>query len=195
MARRLTMANLEDKSFTTCKRINWKRLCEEWDKIHPHDHNDPAGLKLKYYRAIAEDAIQKEYFARKDREYAGWWADLSSDLIKKLSSDNLKDAHDIMHVGRQLPEGFGTRPLPRSFESVRKYLLKHRNQLQALQLNLAIDTWWARMTNEDQETALKLLNKAKDGTITEADKVALTKFVYRQKEATDEGKHTQKISE
>ena len=60
MDRRLTIANWKRKSFALRKRINWKRVCAEWNKAHPHDPMSPATLKVRYYRAIAEEDIQRE---------------------------------------------------------------------------------------------------------------------------------------
>ncbi|GAH81764.1 unnamed protein product, partial [marine sediment metagenome] len=64
MRRYLTIANWNRKSIYSRKRINWKQMCLEWNEAHPNDHMSPEVLKVRYYRAIAEEAIQREYIER-----------------------------------------------------------------------------------------------------------------------------------
>ena len=47
------------------KRIDWKQMCVEWNEKHPHDCMSPEVLKVRYYRAIAEEDIKREYLNRR----------------------------------------------------------------------------------------------------------------------------------
>lgn len=67
----LTIANRKGRSFALRKRINWKRVCAEWNEAHSHDPPmRPDELRMRYYNYIAHENIQREYFARKDAEAA-----------------------------------------------------------------------------------------------------------------------------
>tara|TARA_Y100000310_G_scaffold317685_1_gene370817 strand:+ start:567 stop:1262 length:696 start_codon:yes stop_codon:yes gene_type:complete len=79
MDRRLAIANWKRKSFALRKRISWKQVCAEWNKAHPHDPMTPAVLKVGYYRAIAEEGIQRAYFASKNYEYDTLWSGILRD--------------------------------------------------------------------------------------------------------------------
>lgn len=66
-------ANLQKKgslTLTLSKSIDWEQVCKKWNKEHPYDHMDPPMLKAKYYRAIAEEDIQREFINRKYHERA-----------------------------------------------------------------------------------------------------------------------------
>ena len=58
------IANRGRESINWRKRINWKQMCVEWNEAHPNDHMSLEVLKVRYYRAIAEAAIQQEYIER-----------------------------------------------------------------------------------------------------------------------------------
>lgn len=49
----------------TSKRIDWKRTCLEWNDAHPSDPMSPEVLKVRYYRAIAQVYVQREYLNRR----------------------------------------------------------------------------------------------------------------------------------
>jgi hypothetical protein len=71
MKRHLTIANQGHKSVVANygqrlrKRIDWKQMCVEWNEAHPNDHMSPEVLKVRYYRAIAEEDIKREYLNRR----------------------------------------------------------------------------------------------------------------------------------
>ncbi len=52
-------------------RINWKRVRAEWNEANPHDPMSPGVLKVRYYRAIAAEDIQREYYRRRYQNMAG----------------------------------------------------------------------------------------------------------------------------
>lgn len=56
-----TIANQGRESIDWRKRIDWKQMFVEWNEAHPNDHISPEVLKVRYYRAIAEEDIQREY--------------------------------------------------------------------------------------------------------------------------------------
>ena len=47
------------------KRIDWKQMCVEWNEKHPNDCMSPEVLKVRYYRAIAKEDIEREYLTRR----------------------------------------------------------------------------------------------------------------------------------
>lgn len=47
--------------FISRQHIDWKQLCDEWNKAHPFDRMSSEVLKVRYYRAIAKEDIQKAY--------------------------------------------------------------------------------------------------------------------------------------
>jgi len=47
------------------KRIGWKQMCLEWNEKHPNDCMSPEVLKVRYYRAIAEEDVKREYLTRR----------------------------------------------------------------------------------------------------------------------------------
>jgi len=66
----LTFHNLINRSFTPHKRIRWKRLTGLWNKKHPYDTMTPDRLRTEYYRIIRDNALQHEFFGRRDKEFA-----------------------------------------------------------------------------------------------------------------------------
>lgn len=156
MERRLTIANWKRKSFALRKRINWKQICAEWNEAHPYDQMKPQLLKVRYYRAIAEGNIQREYFARKDYEEHSWWTGLFSELLKDISEGHAEGVISTMH---QLPEGFGNQSF-RKFESLKRFISQHRTELKAHALDLALDMFideLLNMTGAEKEAKLKSL--------------------------------------
>ena len=47
------------------ERFDWKQVCAKWNEAHPYDRMSPELLKVRYYRAIAEEDIQQEYLRRR----------------------------------------------------------------------------------------------------------------------------------
>lgn len=47
------------------KHFDWKWEAARWNEAHPHDHLTPDSLKVKFYRAVAEEDIQREYLERR----------------------------------------------------------------------------------------------------------------------------------
>lgn len=55
----------EREAFALLKRFDWKQVCAKWNEAHPYDLMSSEVLKNRYYRAIAEEDIQKEYIKRR----------------------------------------------------------------------------------------------------------------------------------
>ncbi|MBT9143008.1 MAG: hypothetical protein DDT29_01407 [Dehalococcoidia bacterium] len=55
----------EENSFILRKRLNWKQVWVEWKERNPHDSVSLKVLKVRYYRAIADEDIQREYYRRR----------------------------------------------------------------------------------------------------------------------------------
>ncbi len=58
------VANRGRESINWRKRIDWKQISIEWNEAHPNDNMSLEVLKLNYYRAIAEEDIQRQYIER-----------------------------------------------------------------------------------------------------------------------------------
>jgi len=72
------------------KRINWKATSEAWNEAHPNDPVTPKVLKSTFYRAIQEDALQRE-FQRKTGVFTSealWLAKLSQVLDDPTATEN-----------------------------------------------------------------------------------------------------------
>ena len=159
MDRRLTIANWNRRSFALRKRINWRELCEEWNKSHPNDPMSPEVLKVRYYRAIAEEDVKREYFARKDYEESIWWEGLVSELVREVEEGKT----DISSLLQRLPEGFGDRRF-RKFESMKRFMSEHRNEIKALALDLVLtpDNFlkgFKMVSHSKQEALIKLVKE------------------------------------
>ena len=61
MERYLTKASWGHRSVYSRRRIDWRQMATEWNEAHPSDHMSKEVLKVRYYRAIAEEDIQREY--------------------------------------------------------------------------------------------------------------------------------------
>ncbi len=55
----------EENSFILRKRLNWEQIWAEWKATSPHDSVSLKVLKVRYYRAIADEDIQREYYRRR----------------------------------------------------------------------------------------------------------------------------------
>ena len=64
ISRQLSLRRLRHASSTPRRRINWKWICEEWNKDHPYDIMTPAVIKATYYRAMSDIDVQKELFLK-----------------------------------------------------------------------------------------------------------------------------------
>lgn len=151
MRRRLTIDNWERRSFALRRRINWKQMCGEWNEVHPNDHMSPAGFKVRYYRAIAEEDIQREYFDKKDYEYQNWWQELFSELLKDIEEGRIPE---------RPPEGLGNQSFEsfESFESLMRFLLQHGDDFKGLVMKMSLDSFFDKLTNmtdSDKEALIK----------------------------------------
>lgn len=52
---------LATQRFFPRKRIDWERVCSEWNMAHPNDLFTKEVIKVRYYRAIAEKDIKQIY--------------------------------------------------------------------------------------------------------------------------------------
>ncbi|MFC1955023.1 hypothetical protein ACFLWZ_00535 [Chloroflexota bacterium] len=50
---------LAAKSLTPGKRIDWEQICSYWNEMHPNDPFTKGVLKVRYYRALAEEDIER----------------------------------------------------------------------------------------------------------------------------------------
>jgi len=85
MGNDLTLNNLVNRSFAPRKRIMWKLICDKWNKAHPYDLIKLEVLKVQFYRAIAEEDIQREYFVRKEKEIADMMAPIMAPLAESMN--------------------------------------------------------------------------------------------------------------
>lgn len=145
IGRQLTIRNHRQRSFTHQRRINWKQTCEDWNEAHPYDLMTPEVLKATYYRAVAEEDIQREYFDRKYREYA----DRFGQLLEQLISEN-----------EQAFERFGkafekfSQLVVAAFQRVGQFYLNHRDDIESLVL---LGDKLNGMPDSDREEYIKLL--------------------------------------
>ncbi|MGD0110761.1 MAG: hypothetical protein ABSD48_02745 [Armatimonadota bacterium] len=69
--RQVPFAYLVQREFDTAgRRVDWKRMSDEWNKTHPDDKMDAEPLRVMYERAKREEYLRQMYFDRKFRDWA-----------------------------------------------------------------------------------------------------------------------------
>lgn len=100
MERHLMIANQGHKSVNyglgLRKRIDWKQMCADWNKAYPNDNRSPEVLKVRYYRAIAEEAIQRAYI---ERRYVSVPMNVAAELYDHVKIIDPEGNERIGHIG------------------------------------------------------------------------------------------------
>ena len=100
-----TMPLREQGPFTHNKRFNWKWLCSEWNAAHPYDPMNKEALKVAYYRAVAEEDIQREYLDRLEREYRGHMEAAMANVAASMKLAAVRTEGELKIEGKQEEEG------------------------------------------------------------------------------------------